>query len=292
MKIKLKYLPKYLTLITLLFSLLLTPLSTQAKTVKIRSNIYQNEFNRRFKDKKLRSIMKLIVNGEIGYVGKFEDVYTIMKEINAKCGYDSVTWYYIKRDQNKSYYNQFLQAKNKAVTDDEITYKNKQSYLIFYIKLRIQTGNLAKQRKKYWALARRAVKKAKVQNGDSDKVAVKKIAYWICKHTRYAFSKYDNCEKGTLFTKGKGVCRDYSDAFWAMCKVCGIPCRYYTSRNHGWNRVKIKGKWYWIDVTWMDCGRYVNKRYYLKRKLWKNHKVTELVKKDILVNYEEYVDLK
>lgn len=276
------------------------------KTIKIQSNIYQNELNKRFKDKELRTIVKLVTNGQIGYVGKFKDVKRIKDEINSKSGTTFVVWRQVKPGQDENYYKPFLQAKYKTVTDDEITYNAtynnkfvhyKTSDLIYCLRLYDKEGNLAKQRKNYWALAKQATRKAKVKNSDSDREAVRKIAYWICKHTKYAYGQYDNAEAGTLFSKGRGVCRDYSDAFWAMCKVSGIQCEYYAGTvtgggKHGWNRVKIEGKWYWIDVTWMDCGKSINKNYYLKRKLWKNHKITELGQKNALIANVHYVELR
>lgn len=276
------------------------------KTIRIQSNIYQNELNKRFKDKELRTIVKLVTNGQIGYVGKFKDVKRIKDEINSKSGTTFVVWRQVKPGQDENYYKQFLQAKYKTVTDDEITYNAtynnkfvhyKTSDLIYCLRLYDKEGNLAKQRKNYWALAKQATRKAKVKNSDSDREAVRKIAYWICKHTKYAYGQYDNAEAGTLFSKGRGVCRDYSDAFWAMCKVSGIQCEYYAGTvtgggRHGWNRVKIEGKWYWIDVTWMDCGKSINKNYYLKRKLWKNHKITELGQKNALIANVHYVELR
>ena len=276
------------------------------KTIRIQSNIYQNELNKRFKDKELRTIVKLVTNGQIGYVGKFKDVKRIKDGINSKSGTTFVVWRQVKPGQDENYYKPFLQAKYKAVTDDEITYNAtynnkfvnyKTSDLIYCLRLYDKEGNLAKQRMNYWALAKQATRKAKVKNSDSDREAVRKIAYWICKHTKYAYGQYDNAEAGTLFSKGRGVCRDYSDAFWAMCKVSGIQCEYYAGTvtgggRHGWNRVKIEGKWYWIDVTWMDCGKSINKNYYLKRKLWKNHKITELGQKNALIANVHYVELR
>lgn len=276
------------------------------KTIRIQSNIYQNELNKRFKDKELRTIVKLVTNGQIGYVGKFKDVKRIKDEINSKSGTTFVVWRQVKPGQDENYYKPFLQAKYKTVTDDEITYNAtynnkfvhyKTSDLIYCLRLYDKEGNLAKQRMNYWALAKQATRKAKVKNSDSDREAVRKIAYWICKHTKYAYGQYDNAEAGTLFSKGRRVCRDYSDAFWAMCKVSGIQCEYYAGTvtgggRHGWNRVKIEGKWYWIDVTWMDCGKSINKNYYLKRKLWKNHKITELGQKNALIANVHYVELR
>lgn len=156
------------------------------KTIRIQSNIYQNELNKRFKDKELRTIVKLVTNGQIGYVGKFKDVKRIKDEINSKSGTTFVVWRQVKPGQDENYYKPFLQAKYKAVTDDEITYNAtynnkfvnyKTSDLIYCLRLYNKEGNLAKQRKNYWALAKQATRKAKVKNNDSDREAVKKIAY-------------------------------------------------------------------------------------------------------------------
>lgn len=156
------------------------------KTIRIQSNIYQNELNKRFKDEKLRSIVKLVTNGQIGYVGKFKDVKRIKDEINSKSGTTFVVWRQVKPGQDENYYKPFLQAKYKTVTDDEITYNAtynnkfvhyKTSDLIYCLRLYDKEGNLAKQRMNYWTLAKQATRKAKVKNSDSDREVVKKIAY-------------------------------------------------------------------------------------------------------------------
>lgn len=135
------------------------------KTIRIQSNIYQNELNKRFKDKELRTIVKLVTNGQIGYVGKFKDVKRIKDEINSKSGTTFVVWRQVKPGQDENYYKPFLQAKYKTVTDDEITYNAtynnklvhyKMSELIYCLRLYDKEGNLAKQRKNYWALAKQA----------------------------------------------------------------------------------------------------------------------------------------
>ena len=286
------------TILTTILILSLTmPLSTQAKTIKIQSHIYQKELNTKFKNKQLRLIVNQTIKGKIGYVGKFENVKSITTKINSKCGTHLVTWNVISRNKSANYYKQFITSPNKSVTNDEIMYTRYQPYWIYYVTLCPKYGNKVQQRKHYWTLAKKSLRKAKVHSGDSDRITVKKISYWICKHTKYKSCHYDNAEMGTLFSRGKGVCRDYSDAFWAMCKLSGIPCKYYTGKvtgggYHGWNKVKIKGKWYWIDLTWMDNGKTINKKYYLKRKLWNNHKVTQIGKKSILSSHTTYLPIK
>lgn len=201
-----------------------------------------------------------------------------------------MTWKRIKKEQELSYYNQFLELQNTRYSNEELTQRDGITHMIYYVSITDRKGNTSKERKRYWTLAKKAVRKAGVHNGDSDKEAVRKISKWICKHTKYKAGTYDNSEAGTLFSKGTGVCRDYSDAFWAMCKVCNIPCEYYTGRTkdeHGWNRVKVSGKWYWIDVTWMD-GKTIEKKYYLKRRLWKNHKDVKPCTKSILCSRVKY----
>lgn len=58
--------------------------------------------------------------------------------------------------------------------------------------------------------------------------------------------------KGFFEHKG-GDCAAYSSAFYVLCKVQGIPVRWCMgacgTACHAWNRMKIKGKWYWVDET-------------------------------------------
>ena len=73
---------------------------------------------------------------------------------------------------------------------------------------------------------------------------------------QYKLSHYDNpwTASGALTYPYKPVCACYSAAFAAAMKRLGIPCTVVTntSANHAWNRVKIDGKWYNVDVTWDD----------------------------------------
>ena len=86
------------------------------------------------------------------------------------------------------------------------------------------------------------------------KTKVKKI-YRYCEKTEYKIHvKYAK----DVFSKRQGDCAGISSAFYVLCKKNGIPCRYiigWTETScHAWNRVKIKGKWYYVDATlglWM-----------------------------------------
>lgn len=266
------------------FLLLAPTTTTYAKRVRIQSNLYQHELQRRIKDPFLINIVKRATTGKAGYLGEYKEIRPIVEKINQRVGTHLMTWKRIEKGRELSYYNQFLELQNTRYSNEELTQRDGITHMIYYVSITDKKGNTSKERKRYWALAKKAVRKAGVHNGDSDKEAVRKISKWICKHTKYNNPKYDNAESGYLFSKGKGVCRDYSDAFWAMCKVCNIPCEYYTGRAggaHGWNRVKVSGKWYWIDVTWMD-GKTIEKKYYLKRRLWNNHRNAKLIPKSVL----------
>lgn len=54
--------------------------------------------------------------------------------------------------------------------------------------------------------------------------------------------------------KGTTNCNGYALSFMSIMRECGIPCTYETGDNHAWNRVKLDGEWYNIDVTWDDTG--------------------------------------
>ena len=72
----------------------------------------------------------------------------------------------------------------------------------------------------------------------------------------------------------KGVCYDYSEFFYALCTKAGIRCQLIYGRanggEHAWNRVRINGKWKYIDVTWNDETG--SKDWYLDSGLWKDHR--------------------
>ncbi len=64
---------------------------------------------------------------------------------------------------------------------------------------------------------------------------------------------------GTLVS-GTGVCEDYAMTFALLCWLSGIDCRYVTGQaygggewgEHAWNKVKVDGTWYNVDLTFDD----------------------------------------
>lgn len=55
------------------------------------------------------------------------------------------------------------------------------------------------------------------------------------------------------------VCDGYSKAFQLLCRGVGVECIYVVGNTsgdndggHSWNKVKLDGEWYNVDVTWDD----------------------------------------
>ena len=99
------------------------------------------------------------------------------------------------------------------------------------------------------------------------KSKVKKI-YRYCERTEYVVHvKYAR----NVFETRQGDCAGIASAFYVLCKKNHIPVRYVIGFNgdtcHAWNRVKIKGKWYWIDAT---MG------LWLSKELWDGYSVMEM----------------
>lgn len=55
--------------------------------------------------------------------------------------------------------------------------------------------------------------------------------------------------------KGQCVCNGYAMAFSYLCHLADIECIGVVGKGHAWNRVKLFGDWYEVDVTWMDTGK-------------------------------------
>lgn len=91
------------------------------------------------------------------------------------------------------------------------------------------------------------------------KQKVKKI-YRYCARTEYKIHvKYAK----DVFSKRQGDCAGIASAFYVLCKKNHIPVRYVIgwaeNECHAWNRVKLNGKWYWIDATlgcWLSREQY------------------------------------
>lgn len=95
----------------------------------------------------------------------------------------------------------------------------------------------------------------------STREKVKAVHDWICLHVTYGDCPYEY--ELTLvgpILYGKAVCGGYADIFQAFMEVLGIEGEYIGGKatiggrtgSHAWNKVKIDGQWYWLDVTWDD----------------------------------------
>ena len=91
--------------------------------------------------------------------------------------------------------------------------------------------------------------------------------YDYCVRTKYVLHTKTARE---VFEKRQGDCAGISAAFYVICKVNKIPVRYIIGfcgkTCHAWNKVKVGGKWYYIDCA-MDK--------YLSKKLWKHYSIME-----------------
>ncbi|MGY3725400.1 Glucan-binding domain-containing protein (YG repeat) [Granulicatella balaenopterae] len=100
---------------------------------------------------------------------------------------------------------------------------------------------------------------------DPDKVV---FAYqYLVEHIDYDTKYYGRPSQYNSLVLGKAVCEGYARAFKYLMDKSGIICEYETGdikssgaqgeslgALHAWNRVKIEGKWYYVDVTWGDSS--------------------------------------
>ena len=69
----------------------------------------------------------------------------------------------------------------------------------------------------------------------------------------YVKTGYHQSMAGAL-VDGKCVCNGYAMSMQYLCTALGLDSVGVVGQNHAWNRVKLYGNWYEIDVTWMDQG--------------------------------------
>lgn len=103
--------------------------------------------------------------------------------------------------------------------------------------------------------------------GMSEREKVKAVHDWLCIHVDYDYDNYlaDTIPRASYsitgaINHGKAVCGGYVLTFEAFMDVLGIECENVSGKSaassHGWNKVKVDGNWYEIDVTWDDLGLY------------------------------------
>lgn len=95
---------------------------------------------------------------------------------------------------------------------------------------------------------------------------------FICSHTVYDYDNLNNDEYKLKYTAyaalvdKKAVCQGYAVLFYRMMLELGVDNRVIPGTGngeaHGWNIVKLNGKYYNIDATW-DAGN-TEYRYFLK----------------------------
>lgn len=105
-----------------------------------------------------------------------------------------------------------------------------------------------------------------INDSMSEREIVTVIHDEICNRMSYAYNgiinsitEFETFENGT----GKLVCNGYSNLFKLLCDYAGIETQTLANNtmDHAWNRVKVDGIWYDVDVTWDDCLS--NKNYFL-----------------------------
>ena len=170
------------------------------------------------------------------------------------------------------------------------------------------TGYLSSNEKELYELVIDLAKKLK---GKTEYDTVKNIHDYLVKTIAYSNNVSGNVYSArNALVKKACVCQGYGLAFYEVAKAAGIDVIYVTgtaydknnnSEAHGWNKVKIEGRWYSIDCTWDDPTPYEPGRilytYFLLADedmaydhAWDNEKLPVAVSRDLGTIYTEYED--
>lgn len=88
---------------------------------------------------------------------------------------------------------------------------------------------------------------------------VKAFHDYLVNHTTYGGNSDRIYTAGGALVDGYAVCDGYAMAFDLLCYLSGIECvrvTGYAGESHAWNKVKVNGSWYNVDVTWDDPVSY------------------------------------
>ena len=139
-----------------------------------------------------------------------------------------------------------------------------------------------------------------IKDGMTDEEKVKAIHDYLIYNANYVNNgDYRSAEDWAFDASGvlvhhAGVCDSYALAFYIMAEIAGVESEYIIGRvstddvnNHAWNRVKLNGKWYYLDCTWDDPvgGGAERYKYYLSENGWDDHRPGKPMK---IVNNSKY----
>lgn len=151
--------------------------------------------------------------------------------------------------------------------------KTKEPYVTIYYEAS------KKQWKKAKTKAQRIAKGTKKKRGKRAKL--KYIHDTLCKTISYDNGKHRKWNnKVHALCNGKTMCLGYAQAFNMVCYYTGITSQTVEGKTctgglHAWNRVKIGGKWKYVDVCWDDTGSTKGTHtYFLKSKSFMNRSRT------------------
>lgn len=91
-----------------------------------------------------------------------------------------------------------------------------------------------------------------IERGMDDLQMALVIHDYICDNSYYQEAGNISHSAYGFFYDGRVVCAGYTLAYSYLMNKCGVPCEYVTSidMGHAWNAIKIKGKWYNVDLTY------------------------------------------
>ena len=98
-------------------------------------------------------------------------------------------------------------------------------------------------------------------NKQTTDLAKEKLIYTkLCNTITY--NSYDHHQSivGALL-ENRCLCTGYAMAMTYFCNAAGLDCITIVSTNNAWNRVKLNGYWYEIDVTMMDQGSSIDTKW-------------------------------
>ncbi|WFR57203.1 transglutaminase domain-containing protein [Anaerocolumna sp. AGMB13025] len=178
---------------------------------------------------------------QVKYVGKVEDMKWFTE--------DAIDMVYNMDDPETSSDYDYLRYKTNSIYAHIVGFGN-----ALTVTYEFEYNETADETRQVDETIKRLLAKWKIEElSDYDKI--KKIHDYIIENASYdtnteQYSAYDN-----LIGKSS-TCQGYMSVAYKMFTQAGISSRIITGTgnkdSHGWNIVKLDGKWYNIDCTWDD----------------------------------------
>ncbi len=189
---------------------------------------------------------------------EFSVDFTVTESVNVDDKFAYSLYYYACEHTGDPSQGDYIYMQNKGCSWLPSQYVDSNGKQHFVLKFSMKYFTTKAQEASAEKKAKAIIKYLKLDKmSDYDKIL--NIYSYLCENVKYDQAGLEDESTDiehsayAALCKGKAVCQGYAAALYKLMLMAGIDCRIITGKvnyeAHGWNIVKLNGKYYYVDAT-------------------------------------------